>query len=194
MNHHRQQSQPPPPSRPPERGLIHNPNHQQPSQQRSSFPTFPPPPVSQAPVHVPFSADPFSRRDPFINSDQHNRRESLGHQNRESGASSSSERGGWINNAGKPRNNTACTFLQLPNFCACFPLRHESTIAITLCAKHRRCYPSRLDIANVLPFSTFTLPPSHYAIVAKVLGVRRRFSPLWNLRRRLRRPKCILVK
>ncbi|KAF2708399.1 Rxt3-domain-containing protein [Pleomassaria siparia CBS 279.74] len=60
-------------TRPPERSLIHNPNHQQsapqPSQPQSPFPGYAPPTSQpQLPVHVPFSADPYptARRDPFL--------------------------------------------------------------------------------------------------------------------------------
>ncbi|KAF2790224.1 Rxt3-domain-containing protein [Melanomma pulvis-pyrius CBS 109.77] len=80
--------QPPHPfTRPPDRSLIHNPNHQPPapppSQPQQPFAGYPPPTSQpQLPVHVPFSADPYpsTRHDPFLPSpaQQHVRRSSYG--------------------------------------------------------------------------------------------------------------------
>jgi hypothetical protein len=81
MNPHQPQH---PFTRPPERTLIHNPNHQPPPAQSSQPPSYAG--YSQAsqpqvPVHVPFSADPYpsTRRDPFLPSTaQHGRKGSYG--------------------------------------------------------------------------------------------------------------------
>ncbi|KAF2236639.1 Rxt3-domain-containing protein [Viridothelium virens] len=105
MDHQRHQSQQLQQSRQPERGLVHNSHQQPPPHQAHSFPSFPPPPVSQAPVHVPFSADPFSRRDPFIGSNQQNRRDSYGFQNRDTGQGSSGDRGVWMKTPGTVTHN-----------------------------------------------------------------------------------------
>ena len=83
-------------TRPPERALIHNPNHQQP------FPGFSPPTSQpQLPVHVPFSTDPYSvaRRDPFLPStaQQHVRRRSYGIHGAEGAQSERERHGGWGN-------------------------------------------------------------------------------------------------
>lgn len=75
-------------ARPPERTLIHNPNHQSPPQppqtqtQTQPFAGYPPATSQpQPPVHVPFSTDPYpsTRRDPFLPpTSQHVRRSSYG--------------------------------------------------------------------------------------------------------------------
>ncbi|KAI9712851.1 MAG: hypothetical protein M1820_001473 [Bogoriella megaspora] len=94
---HRQQQQP---ARPPERGLVHNPNHPQPPLQPPSFAQYPaPPPVTSAPVHIPYTNDPFPRRDPFLGSSQNNRHDSYGYQHRETGTSTVGDRGGWSGGA-----------------------------------------------------------------------------------------------
>lgn len=56
-------------TRPPERSLIHNPNHQPPQTSQSQpqpYGSYPPP--APQPHHVPFTADPYpsTRRDPFL--------------------------------------------------------------------------------------------------------------------------------
>ncbi|ORY18677.1 histone deacetylation protein Rxt3-domain-containing protein [Clohesyomyces aquaticus] len=95
-------------SRPPDRPLIHNPNHQpspQPSQSHS-YSSYPPPASHpQPPVHVPFTADPYtaSRRDPFFPTaaHQHARRSSYGLPGGDVLPPGQGERhGGWNNSAG----------------------------------------------------------------------------------------------
>ncbi|KAF2464961.1 Rxt3-domain-containing protein [Lindgomyces ingoldianus] len=95
-------------SRPPERPLIHNPNHQTPSQspQTQSYSSYPPPASQpQPPVHVPFTTDPYSssRRDPFFPTaaQQHARRSSYGMHGGDAAPPAQGERhGGWGNTAG----------------------------------------------------------------------------------------------
>ena len=73
------QPAPPPFQRPPDRHVIHNPNHQPQAQPYAGYP--PPSSQPQQPLHVPFSPDPYatSRRDPFLpTSAQHVRRSSQG--------------------------------------------------------------------------------------------------------------------
>jgi hypothetical protein len=55
----------PPFQRPPDRHMIHNPNHQPPTQSYASY--GPPNSQPQQPLHVPLAQDPYaaSRRDPF---------------------------------------------------------------------------------------------------------------------------------
>jgi len=62
-------------SRPPDRPLIHNPNHQ--TGPQPQHPPFYPPVSQQPPLQVPFP-DPFQRRDPFMPSAQGQRRDSYG--------------------------------------------------------------------------------------------------------------------
>jgi hypothetical protein len=95
---------PPPFPRPPERTLIHNPNHQNPqtSQTSQSYTSYPPPASQPQPaLHVPFASGPYppSRRDPFLPSAaQHVRRGSYGLHGAEGALPGPPERhGGWGN-------------------------------------------------------------------------------------------------
>lgn len=93
------QPAPPPFQRPPDRHMIHNPNHQPASQ---SYPSYPPPTSQpQQPLHVPFVADPYaaSRRDPFLpTASQHARRSSQGIHDGDNAQQAHPERqGGWTN-------------------------------------------------------------------------------------------------
>jgi hypothetical protein len=83
--------------RPPDRPMIHNPNHQ-PSPQ--AYATYPPPTSQpQQPLHVPFSQDPYTtaRRDPFLpTTSQHIRRSSQDTPGGDNAPQAQSERqGGW---------------------------------------------------------------------------------------------------
>ncbi|KAF2622647.1 Rxt3-domain-containing protein [Macroventuria anomochaeta] len=98
--------QPAPPStRPPDRHLIHNPNHQPPT--AHAYPGYPPstqpqqPQQPQQPLHVPFatSTDPYatSRRDPFLPQASHHARQ-RSHGAPEGASQAHTERnGGWGN-------------------------------------------------------------------------------------------------
>ena len=97
----------PPYSRPPERPLIHNPNHAgPPSSQPPAQPSYSSYPPSssqpQPPVHIPFSSDPYpsTRRDPFLPSASqgHARSGSYGLHRPEPPPPAQGERpGGWGN-------------------------------------------------------------------------------------------------
>jgi len=99
--------QPHPFSRPPDRPLIHNPNHQ--AGPQPQHPPFYPPVSQQPPLQVPFP-DPFQRRDPFMPSAQGQRRDSYGMGGRDTLAINGDRPQlgtGWGNGAGKPTETTS---------------------------------------------------------------------------------------
>ncbi|KAF2116569.1 histone deacetylation protein Rxt3-domain-containing protein [Lophiotrema nucula] len=132
-------------TRPPERSLIHNPNHQPgpPPSQPSSFAGYPPASQPQQPVHIPFSADPYpsSRRDPFLPSGAHHaRRSSYGLHGDAAITPAQGERagGGW----GNTGTNCGCgsLMLDLVLWCNC-----TRSLCVLLCSLAR--VPSRRQIA-----------------------------------------------
>ncbi|KAK8248279.1 histone deacetylation protein Rxt3-domain-containing protein [Phyllosticta capitalensis] len=92
------QTQAPPP-RPPDRPLVHNPNHLSPTTtQQPAYPpqyAAPPPAASQPPLHVPYN-DVFSRRDPFLPAAPARR-----------GSYGMPSRDGWAPNNGQPHAHEA---------------------------------------------------------------------------------------
>lgn len=109
------------PRPPPERMLIHNPNHQpqqnkqpQPAQSQPPYANYPAASQPQPPIHIPFTADPYlqSRRDPFLPPTAHHaRRSSYGIHGGEGPPPGPGERhGGW------GKTGTFCVF-GLPEEC-----------------------------------------------------------------------------
>jgi hypothetical protein len=90
------QPAPPPFQRPPDRHMIHNPNHQP---APPSYAAYPPTSQAQQPLHVPFAPDPYaaSRRDPFLpTAAQHARHGSQGTPAGDNAPPAPAERqGGW---------------------------------------------------------------------------------------------------
>ncbi|KAH5396376.1 hypothetical protein HBI32_202510 [Parastagonospora nodorum] len=90
--------------RPPDRPMIHNPNHQPSPQTYTGYaPPTPQPQQPQQPLHVPFSQDPYAaaRRDPFLpTTAQHVRRSSQGISGGDNAPQPQAERqGGWTHTA-----------------------------------------------------------------------------------------------
>ncbi|KAF2257048.1 hypothetical protein BU26DRAFT_513770 [Trematosphaeria pertusa] len=132
--------QPHPLARPPERTLIHNPNHQSPSQppHTQPFPGYAPATSQpQPPVHVPFTADPYptSRRDPFLPpASQHVRRSSYGVPGAE-GTAQGDRHGAW-GNIGTLRG---CG----PHSRTLTAVQHESDVVLDVAACLRHLHGSR---------------------------------------------------
>jgi hypothetical protein len=97
--------QPHPFTRPPERTMVHNPNHPihpPPSQQAHTQPYAGYPPTTsqpQPPVHLPYAADPYQvpRRDPFIPAGSHHVRRSSYGLHGPDGAPPNERHGAWAN-------------------------------------------------------------------------------------------------
>jgi hypothetical protein len=90
------QPAPPPFQRPPDRHMLHNPNHQPSPQSYAAY--TPPTSQPQQPLHVPFSSDPYavSRRDPFLpTASQHVRRTSQGGDMATQAQAQAERQGGW---------------------------------------------------------------------------------------------------
>ncbi|KAK7525039.1 uncharacterized protein IWZ02DRAFT_221610 [Phyllosticta citriasiana] len=137
------QSQAPGPPRPPDRPLVHNPNHlsptttqqqQQQQQQQQSYPPQyaphappPPPAASQPPLHVPYN-DVFARRDPFMPAAPPRR-----------GSYGISGRDGWAPNNGMD-TTTLSFWLGGTRACGCSTSQHHTQgrrARVECGAKHR---------------------------------------------------------